>query len=214
MSKLPPVEAWTVPREWIGETVVCVGGGESLTDSQVTQIIWARRICRIRIIGVNNAYEKFQNALDVLYAADYRWWSWHWDSAKDLLCRKVTVDIAAKREWPELLYLKPTEEPKTHTLEGFDPDPSHLRTGKNGGYQAIHLAAHFGAKRILLIGYDQKGGPWHEPHRVEGENIFGLCERFWPTLAAVMTARGVEVFNCSPGSALDAFPMADLEDVL
>ncbi len=126
----------------------------------------------------------------------------------------VTVDKAAKKEWPALRYLKATEEPNNHTLEGFDPDPSHLRTGKNGGYQAIHLAAHYGAARILLIGYDQKGGHWHEPHRIQSDNIFNLCERFWPTLAKAMTERGIEVLNCSPGSALDAFPMANLEDVL
>ena len=208
------VDTWTVPREWDGLTAVCVGGGESLTNKQVDRVIWARRLNRIRIIGVNNAYEKFRNSLDVLYAADFRWWSWHWGDVESLLCAKVTVDKAAKKEWPSLLYLEPTEEPITHTLEGFDPDPSHLRTGKNGGYQAIHLAAHYGAKRILLIGYDQKGGHWHEPHRVPQADIFDLCRRFWPTLATAMVERGIEVINCSPGSALETFPMANLEDVL
>ena len=203
------VQTWTVPREWEGDTCVCIGGGESLTDEQVN---YAMIRHHWRTIGVNNAYQKAP-WLDVLYAADHQWWSWHWEKVKGLPCRKVTVDKRAKQDWPDLLYLGPTDS-ESHGLDGFDPDPSRLRTGKNGGYQAIHLAAHFGAKRIILLGYDQKGGHWHEPHPGGQSDIFGMCARYWPTLAEAMKERNIDVINCTPNSALTAFPMANLEDVL
>jgi hypothetical protein len=34
------------------------------------------------------------------------------------------------------------------------------------------------------------------------------------TLVAPLRDLGIEVLNCTPGSALDCFPMADLRDVL
>jgi len=36
----------------------------------------------------------------------------------------------------------------------------------------------------------------------------------FPTLQPALTERGIEVINCTPGSALTCFPMGNLDEVL
>jgi hypothetical protein len=89
----------------------------------------------------------------------------------------------------------------------------------NSGAGAIALAARFGAKRIILVGYDcqHTGGKkhWHGDHPRNLGNA-GSIER-WPAKFAAMAKelpRDVEVINCSRETALDCFPRAALEDVM
>ena len=62
-------EVWAVPPIWRGATVVCLGGGPSLTAADAAQ-------CRgrARVIAINDAYRLVPWA-DLLYFCDYRWWS-------------------------------------------------------------------------------------------------------------------------------------------
>ena len=132
---------------------------------------------------------------------------------------KVTCDDAAPvHELPELLVLKESGR------VGFDPDPAYLRTGGNGGYQAIHLAVHAGASRILLCGYDMRfvnnQVHWHGRHanplRDAGEGIFPQWLDWYATLVEALELREekVEVLNCTPGSALRGWPKVELEEAL
>ena len=79
-------------------------------------------------------------------------------------------------------------------------------------------AEHAGAAQLLLFGFDMQGGHWHDPHPwplYQGDD--GHFPRWiarFKVLAAELAARSVEVLNCTPNSALDAFPMALLEDAL
>ena len=104
---------------------------------------------------------------------------------------------------------------------GFDPDPTAVRTGSTSGYQAVHVAAHTGAARILLCGFDYRhtGGEkhWH------GDHVAGLRNTdpdLWPTWISHFESlrdqlpAGCEVINCTPGSAITAFRRMDLETAL
>lgn len=80
----------------------------------------------------------------------------------------------------------------------------------------------FGAKRIVLLGYDMKQGPngekhWHPDHTHgsnPGKGQFDGWLKRYRTLPPDLEKAGVDVLNCTPNSALDCFPMARLEDVL
>ena len=82
-------------------------------------------------------------------------------------------------------------------------------------YQAINFAFHFGAKRIVLLGYDMKFG-------ADGQAHWGLEERSaekgfrsaFVGLASALRKANVEVINATPSSGLDVFPEAALETVL
>lgn len=136
----------------------------------------------------------------MLHAADWRWWMSHPDAIR-FAGMKVTIEANA----PEVKRLRNTG------IDGFDPDPTCIRTGNNSGYQAVHSAIHTGAARILLTGFDMSGGHWH------GDNVGGT-RRDWiarfPVLGSAARERGIEIINCTPRSALKAFPMMPLEEAL
>lgn len=107
--------------------------------------------------------------------------------------------------------------------EGIEDDPAYLATGRNGGYQAIGLARHLGAARIVLLGYDMGAGPageihWHGPHprgmNNPGEMQFRRWRASFAALAPLLADRGIETINCSRRTALDCLPRARIEDVL
>jgi hypothetical protein len=100
---------------------------------------------------------------------------------------------------------------------GFDPDPHCLRTGGNGGYQALHLAVHAGAARVLLFGFDMRGSHWHGDHEAPLRNpkphqFANWIERF-AAVAPELARRGVDVVNCTPDSDLTCFRFASLCDL-
>jgi hypothetical protein len=103
---------------------------------------------------------------------------------------------------------------------GLEEAPTGLRTGKNSGYQAINLAYHLGAARVVLVGYDMRPdakGRHHwfgsHPYPTLDPPYPALLEYFG-TIAGPLAARGVEVLNATPDSALSCFRRATLEEAL
>jgi hypothetical protein len=158
---------------------------------------------RFRTIAINNTFQLAPWA-DMLYAADVKWWTFtDWKSFAGL---KVTCDVTV---FKDLLHLRHTGD------KGFDPDPGCVRTGRNSGYQAIHIAAHAGCKRILLCGFDMRGGHWHGPHKRplrDDGNVYARWIPHFATLKPELDRRGIEVINCTPGSALKCFSMMALDE--
>ncbi len=112
---------------------------------------------------------------------------------------------------------------KSKVGQGLSFDRSVIHQGSNSGYQAINLACHLGAKRIILLGYDMQFGPEGQTHH-HGDHPKGMnnpaeglfktwIERF-ATIVPDLERAGVEIINCTPDSALKCFPMAKLEEVL
>jgi len=202
---------WSVPRPWPGGTVVCAASGPSLRRA---------RLARVRghwpVIVVNDSWRLAPWA-DVLYACDWRWWRKH-GGVPAFPGLKVTLSnsLGHIEAWPEIKVLENTG------VEGLERAPTGLRTGRNGGYQAINLAVHFGASRIVLLGYDMKPAPdgrthWFGDHEAwpTRPSIFETVFRpHFTELAHELAALGVEVVNCTPESALDAFPKAALDRLL
>ncbi len=202
---------WSVPRMWDGETVVCLGGGPSLAQHDVDA-------CRgrARAIAINDAYLKAPWA-DVLYFCDRRWFEWHRNGPHFQAFEGVTVTLDAEvaGHHPEIKWLRDSGR------LGLETDPTGLRTGRNGGYQAINLAVHLGAARIVLLGYDMKPAAdgrthWHGGHPVPvKETVFArVMLPCFPSLVAPLRDLGVEVLNATPVSALSVFPMMSLAEAL
>lgn len=210
---------WSVPRDWKGQTAAILASGPSLTREQCEAV---RDKCRV--IAVNNqgidTVDSVSGQLvqamapwaDVLFAADIKWWNHYQDRALKFEGRKVC--IVHRRNFPQVYSLQRSSELV------FDPRPTHLVFGGNSGYMALHLAVHFGAKRILLCGYDMKdsGGRkhWFGNHsgKLNSKARYHYWIRSFDRLAPRLAKMKVEVINCSTNTALRCFPRTTLEKAL
>ncbi len=95
-------------------------------------------------------------------------------------------------------------------------------SGGNSGFQALNLAVQWGAKRILLIGFDMDvahqyhwygRNNWHEANNPNESNFKRWIASF-DASALVLAKLGIEVINCSMHSALKCFPKMSIEDAL
>jgi hypothetical protein len=187
---------WSVPRMWGGKTVAILASGPSMS------LEVAQQSAKYITIAVNDTFELAPHAV-ILYAADRKWWEQRPQALK-FPGLKVTVD--ERTEFPEVLLLKRSK------VEGFDPDPGSLCTGGNSGYQAVHLAIHAGATRILLCGFDMKGAHYFGKHKGPLVNTDPVSFEWWKNRFPALKGRGAEIINCSPNSSLQCFPFGSLSD--
>lgn len=195
-----------VPRLWPGSTVACLGTGPSLTLADVEYLRG-----RARIIAVNDAYNLAFWA-DAMYSADQKFWKW-----------AHTNYQGRHPDFPHFTGMKfgiePVSWPGVHVLRherggGLATDPAALRSGHNSGYQSIGLARHFGAVRILLLGFDMHGDHFFGSHPDKSVPPFTASLSAFQTLVQPLRSEGIEVVNCTPKSALRWFPMHPLREVL
>lgn len=197
-----------VPRLVPRGTVVCLGCGPSLTAEDVDR-------CRDQVDGcvaVNDSYRLAPWAT-ALYAADARWWRWHAEAVRGFPGLKYSVQPLSRTSVPEVIVLENTGD------RGLELAPTGLRTGQNSGYQAINLAVHLGATRVLLLGYDmatQKGraSHWFGEHPDKKRTSYNRFLPYFETLVAPLAAIGVTVLNCSRESLLPTFPRVTLDEAL
>lgn len=198
---------------WPGETVVCVGSGPSLTATDV-------EACRgrARVIVVNDAYRLAPWA-DFLYAADLGWWLRHGGVPAFEGRRGSLGDPEKKKgpQWPaDMLFWQ------SAGVTGLAADATSLKTGQHSGYQAIGIAVHARAVRILLLGYDLQRtgdkGHWFGEHPITLTSTkasrFQQWRRHYATLVEPLRQRGIALVNCSRESALTLFPRRSIQDAL
>ena len=202
--------SWSIPQEWVGETVAILGGGPSLTPEQVEQAK------RFRRIATNDAALVLDPEADVMCWGDQRWFFWN---QKELSKNKSRYRITwrhtpAMNGFPfhTLGYLSPNQS-------SLSLDPGFI-AATNTGHGAVNIAVLFGAKRILLLGFDmnQPGGKnnWHTRHK-SGPDASRYQTLFVPELVKakkLLDQLGIEVINCSPTtSRLQCFPFGDINQI-
>jgi hypothetical protein len=101
-------------------------------------------------------------------------------------------------------------------------EPGTIGAGGNSGYQALNLAVQWGARKIILIGFDmtdRSGVHWYGRNRWIGANNpdqsnFKRWIAAFEKAAPVLRDMGVSVVNVSRDSALGCFPKMALDDAL
>jgi hypothetical protein len=189
--------------------VVILATGPSLTVEDV-------EYCqdKARVIAVNDAYRLAWWA-DALYACDAKWWHWHRGVPafpKPKWSLEHSAWSAYRAAYPDVQRLQNTGP------QGLEHNPSGLKNGRNSGYQAINLAVHYGAARILLLGYDMQArkGQTHffGDHPNKQQSPYAQFRRAFESMVKPLAKRGVSVVNCSPASVLSAFPKLPLRQAL
>lgn len=204
---LPSRPAWF--PDWTNEIAAIIGGGPSVNAEAVAKLKG-----RCRVIVVNNSF-RIAPWADVLYAADWKWWSAYPDALKFAGLKVAPPDERAAESWR-----------LTH-IGLFDKGDMRLsmELGKlsrggfgNSGAQAVNLALQFGARRILLLGLDFTGNHWHGDHPQVLINPSQQTMQKWreafDAWADEFKRIGCEVVNVSQQSTLTAYPKADIESAL
>jgi hypothetical protein len=191
---------WSIPREAEGETVAILASGPSMSQAV------ADKVRHLRCIVINSTHRLAPWAW-MLYAADGEFW-----------CHPDTQDAQQFAG----LRVSLSEAPGVHRMRnagliGWDEAPDCLHTYSNSGAQALQIAVKAGAKRVLLCGFDMhryNGDHWHGKHpaglrNTDDAHYTQFVQRFGELAKRIPT--GVEIVNCTAGSALTCFPMADLD---
>jgi hypothetical protein len=211
---------WTAPELWPGRRRCASAGGPSLTPAQV-------EACRDR-----TRCERLEGARDRgqrrLFARAV--------GGRPLLLRRQVVAVAPKKLGRLEGRHRAAGRRRARLRRPAHQGAAQHRAGTacararrpahrpNSGYQAINLAVHLGAKRILLLGYDMHAplvGRRREdalvrrpPGRHEPGRLRHIMLPHFESLPPARWKAGVEVINCTPGSALQVFPRSAIEEAL
>lgn len=151
----------------------------------------------------------------VLYFADVKWWEWHRSKPgfQNFEGEKCTVfDSAGACDDPAVHMLRNAGE------DGLSDTNDAVYTGLNSGSQIANVAAIAGAPRIVLVGYDARlvEGVKHffGEHPDKSTPPFNAMVHWFNVAAPLFKARGIEVLNATPGSAIKNFPSVTLMEAL
>lgn len=205
-----------IPRAFPDSTIVLIGNGPSLNRGQINTAKAAWIAGRVRVLGCNDAY-RIAPWIDGLYAADGAWWDLHIEQVRENpLGLLWSQDQAACVRWG--LWYVPARR-----AEGMSRDSGQIHTGHLGGhsgYQLLNLAMHLGASRVLLLGFDCQAanGRTHwfgdHPDSLRVASPYANFAAAYDIAAPTLRDAGVEVINCTPGSAIRAFPRSTVGQVL
>jgi hypothetical protein len=212
---------------WAGATVACIGGGPSLSTDQCAVVQQRQRSHGWKCIAVNDAYKAVPTA-DICYFADSQWWRWHKDREEFKAFAGIKASIeqtGAEIEDDDVHMVRNAAAVATalHAYGdgqtgGLSAFPNALRSGSNGGYQALGLAIAAGAARVLLLGYDMKfsGGKshWHGGHagaRTTDDHPYRTT--YTKAFEQLTLPPGVQVINCTPDSNVRCFPFQPVDGV-
>lgn len=201
---------------WRGDTVFCIATGASLTKEQLQFVRDRTHI--VRVIAINDAGLETTSQrpytasfADILYAADFAFWRTHHPATGAL-----RVSAAQVQGNP-----CPVCEGLADLLVKLHPAPVPLNVagrvwhGLHSGIQALQLAVTLGAEKVYLLGYDcvPRFGRTNYVDKAPGLNNGWHGERHdwaqkysridWP----------IPIINCTPGSAIDAFPKLNIEEL-
>lgn len=152
-----------------------------------------------------------------MFGCDGPWWSNN-RGLPDYRGVKLAHDSGICATYPDVH--------KVEVREGCDEllfgEPGVIGWGGNSGFMALNLAAQFGARRILLIGFDMhaaSGVHWYGKNtgrdmRNPEDRNFIHWRKAMNDQAPVLRRYGIEVVNGSAGSAVAAFPKMSVEDTL
>ena len=171
-----------------------------------------RRFRSWKVLAVNCTFRLLPHA-DVLYAGDLQWWVRYGAEAAGFAGEKWTRDPFAALKY-RLHRVARRDGP------GLCRERGCVHSGGNSGFQAVNLAWHFGARQIVLLGFDmhrREAGHWHGEH--EGmlsapASHIAAWRREFDAMAFDLRAEGVKVVNATEGSALECFPRMGLQEAL
>ena len=195
---------WEFPK--IGGTIYILGGGPSINNLNLEKLKGKN------VIGTNDAYV-IASFIPYLYFMDCPWYIQHRDALDHYDGVKISTCVKCANAY-DVVYLK------TGSPRGIDDRKGYLCRGNNSGYGAINVAVKFSPSKIILLGYDMRfvdgRANFHNNHTREVKEE-RYTEEFYKTyeyLKEPLSAKGIEIFNATPNSKLQTFPVISPDEVL
>ncbi|MDP3495663.1 MAG: hypothetical protein Q8R82_21360 [Hyphomonadaceae bacterium] len=198
--------------DWRGKSCAIIASGPSVKKAEVELLR-----DRLPVLAIKKSMELAPWA-EVVYGCDYAWWR----SVRGLPNFKGLRLAYAPRACDQFgcgRVLIP-EHAKSDALRFGDIGT--VGGGGNSGFQALNLAAQFGATRVLLLGFDcqdRSGVHWYGRNSWNGgsnpgKTNFSRWIKAFANAAKDLSDRGVEVINASPISEIKAFKKQNVADTL
>lgn len=166
---------------------VVLAPGPSMSK-ELAESVRGRKVC-----VVCNSFELAPWA-DVLVSSDRVWWKQH----------PLSLDFSGSKFAAQ----------KTEGVEQVMP--CTFGTSSNSGVLALDHLRNIGATSIVMLGFDSQGSHFFGQYRNKCRNTperrrqeHRMQFKTW-----AVGNKSVKVINSTPGSKIDAFPMAPLESVL
>lgn len=205
---------WKIPKIWSDQTCFILGGGPSLTTGPDLSIVLKDK----NVLGVNAAFY-LGDFVDVCFFGDAKFYWWNKEAIQAFPNLRVSLNNRVPERDPDI-----SGEPDIHIikkvqLRGLSSACDGIAWNRSSGGAAIDLAVHFGAVRLVLLGYDMRqveGEKNWRPHAQEktNQNPFEFMMGHMDDLAKVANERGITIFNATLGSALQCFPKITLKQGL
>lgn len=207
----------TMARDWVGATAVVIGNGPSLFEAASTLGLLAALTAagRAKTLVANGGYKLVPKA-SVLMCSDR-----HWLAANPDLSGYLGPEVIVTQPQAVVkqdLRMRFFNRAFIENVRGdIFKDPSILVEGHNSTSTNISVAVLRGAARIILLGVDLAPGP-NMRRRTYDESVddprkaaarYDRQVRHLGMQSDFVRARGVEVFNASPKSALACYPYAE-----
>lgn len=223
---------WEIPKIWEDSQCIIIGGGHSIpyefgVPEEIIQEVYKGKLGPAsyspymssihdqHIIAVNMAY-KIGTWMDCVFFGDHGFL----DHREGELLGWPGLRITSAPETTTYQGRLKIVERDTVKKIGSSPEPNKICWNMNSGSAAIDLAVHFGAKRIILLGFDMKldganNQHWHKYYTSNLQSIQATMKmhlKSFPVLAEDLKGR-VEIINASPDSAIDSFPKMAFKDI-
>ena len=228
---------WQVPRLWEEGDVWIIGGGPSVPRQfnipkkifqsvvrGTSPSVYAPYMSALHdkhVIGVNVAY-LLGDWIDFVFFGDKGFLLTH----QEALSKFQGLKISCHPRTNEMKWVKFLARDKQHP-SGITSNPMKVSWNGNSGAAAISVAAHTGARRIILLGFDMKLSEGNNQH---WHNIYGRGTHFdqrrlkklpfhrhlrgFPPIAKDAKRMGIEIINASPDSAIECFRKVHINELL
>lgn len=199
--------------DWRGDTAVIVGTGPSAAAEPLERVRGQAKVFVIKSSWMLAPWA------DALYGLDRGWWIAN-KGAAQFKGMKFSPSPTVCRIYPDVREIRLKARAEILTAQTGVIGCGLKSGGGHSGFQAINLAVQFGAKRILLVGFDMtlaNGAHWHKDYRGVAKPDAGRVLAWREAMddcAPQFTALGVDVINCTMASALTAYPKQPLSDAI
>jgi hypothetical protein len=197
--------------DWTGRAVAIVASGPSAKAANPAQLQG-----RLPVLAIKRSWE-LAPFCEAIYGCDAGWWQ-HVNGLPQYAGLKLSYDRVAIDAYA----LKRVSIPDKLSNALRFGETGAVGSAGNSGFQALNLAAQWGATRILLVGFDlhARGGVhWYGRNTAmrmsnPDEGNFARWRPAFDAAAPVLKARGIEVIDAAPQGALRAYPKMSIEQAL